>query len=213
VRKGVVSQWMKWTRDSGGVEALKREPAPGAPRLSEEQRTKVPELLACGAEAHGLGERVAVESRGEKHMAAEDNKAVVRRFYKEVLEGGNLDLVDQLFAPEWVLYEDKELGFCEMPDPRGPAAVRAVVQRIRRYYSDLQVSIKDQIAAEGAHVVTRFAFSGTRLDRSVNVKGISISQFSAGGQIAGTWMNVESGLLYFQLGYLVEGPDWRRPPH
>jgi transposase len=46
-KKGAVSQWMKRARDGGGVEALKRRPAPGArPRLSEEQRAKVPKLLA-----------------------------------------------------------------------------------------------------------------------------------------------------------------------
>src|SRR5688572_238390 len=45
VSKGAVSQWMKRARE-GGVEALKRQPAPGAlPRLSEEQRARVPELL------------------------------------------------------------------------------------------------------------------------------------------------------------------------
>ena len=56
----------------GGVEALKRQPAPGArPRLSEEQRHKVPELLARGAEAHGFRgelwtcERVAIVIRRE----------------------------------------------------------------------------------------------------------------------------------------------------
>jgi transposase len=54
VSKGAVSQWMKRARE-GGVEALKRRPAPGAsPRLSEEQRRKLPELLARGAEAHGF---------------------------------------------------------------------------------------------------------------------------------------------------------------
>src|SRR3712207_9134132 len=55
VSKGAVSQWMKRARDGGGVQALKRQPAPGAtPRLSEEQRAKVPELLERGAEAHGF---------------------------------------------------------------------------------------------------------------------------------------------------------------
>jgi transposase len=39
----------------GGVQALKRQPAPGAsPRLSEEQRARVPELLERGAEAYGF---------------------------------------------------------------------------------------------------------------------------------------------------------------
>jgi|SRR5215207_7299239 len=54
VSKGAVSQWMKRARE-GGVEALKRRPAPGAsPRLSEEQRAQLPELLAQGAEAYGF---------------------------------------------------------------------------------------------------------------------------------------------------------------
>src|SRR5918912_4570123 len=55
VSKGAVSQWMKRARQGGGVQALKRQPAPGArPRLSQEQRAKVPELLERGAEAHGF---------------------------------------------------------------------------------------------------------------------------------------------------------------
>src|SRR5829696_5732773 len=50
VSKGAVSQWMKRGRE-GGVQALKRRPAPGAqPRLSEEQRMKLLELLERGAE-------------------------------------------------------------------------------------------------------------------------------------------------------------------
>ena len=72
VSKGAVSQWMKRAREGGGVQALKRQPAPGAtPRLSEEQRAKVPELLERGAEAYGFRggawtcERVATVIRRE----------------------------------------------------------------------------------------------------------------------------------------------------
>ena len=72
VSKGAVSQWMKRARDGGGARALKRRPAPGArPRLSEQQRAKVPELLERGAEAHGFRgdvwtcERVATVIRRE----------------------------------------------------------------------------------------------------------------------------------------------------
>jgi transposase len=54
VSKGALSQWMKRAR-KGGVQALKRQPAPGAPpRLSEEQRARVPDLLERGAEAFGF---------------------------------------------------------------------------------------------------------------------------------------------------------------
>jgi transposase len=45
---------MKRAREEG-VEALRHKPPPGAtPRLSEEERAELPELLAQGAEAHGF---------------------------------------------------------------------------------------------------------------------------------------------------------------
>lgn len=54
VSKGAVSQWMKRGRE-GGVEGLKRQPAPGAPpRLSKEQQEQLKGLLARGAPAHGF---------------------------------------------------------------------------------------------------------------------------------------------------------------
>jgi transposase len=71
VTEGAVSQWMKRAREEG-VEGLRHRPAPGAsPRLSEEQRMKLPELLERGAEAHGFRgevwtcERVAIVIRRE----------------------------------------------------------------------------------------------------------------------------------------------------
>jgi transposase len=73
VSKGAVSQWMKRARDGGGVEALKRRPAPGArPRLSEEQRMKLPELLERGAEAHGF--------RGEAWTCERAAKVIRKEF-------------------------------------------------------------------------------------------------------------------------------------
>src|SRR5919199_4654041 len=54
VTKGAVSQWMKRVKEEG-VEGLRRSPPPGAsPRLSEEQREKLPGLLDQGAEAYGF---------------------------------------------------------------------------------------------------------------------------------------------------------------
>jgi transposase len=54
VSEGAVSQWMKRAREKG-VEDLRHKPPPGAPpRLSEDERARLPELLAEGAEAHGF---------------------------------------------------------------------------------------------------------------------------------------------------------------
>jgi hypothetical protein len=34
-------------------------------------------------------------------MPTEDNKAAVRRFYQEVINGRNLDALDKLLTPGW----------------------------------------------------------------------------------------------------------------
>jgi transposase len=54
VTPGAVSQWMKQAQ-AGGKNALQRRPVPGrTPRLSAEQKAKLPMLLAKGAEAYGF---------------------------------------------------------------------------------------------------------------------------------------------------------------
>lgn len=58
VSKGAVSHWMKRVKEEG-VEGLRRSPPPGAsPRLSKEQRERLPELLDRGAEAYGFRGKV-----------------------------------------------------------------------------------------------------------------------------------------------------------
>ncbi len=54
VTPGAISQWLKRAREQG-VEALRLHPAPGRkPRLTAEQRTQLPVLLAPGPEAYGF---------------------------------------------------------------------------------------------------------------------------------------------------------------
>jgi transposase len=54
VSRAAVSGWLKRARVGGG-EALRRHPAPGRmPKLTNEQRAALPDLLAKGAEAYGF---------------------------------------------------------------------------------------------------------------------------------------------------------------
>ncbi len=54
VSAAAVSGWLKRAR-AGGVEALRRRPAPGpTPKLTAEQRAQLPDILARGAEAYGF---------------------------------------------------------------------------------------------------------------------------------------------------------------
>ena len=54
VTEGAVSQWLKRGRE-GGIEALRRHPAPGPPpKLNAQQLAKLPHLLNRGAETFGF---------------------------------------------------------------------------------------------------------------------------------------------------------------
>lgn len=63
VTPGAVSQWMRRVRE-GGVEALRRHPAPGAsPKLTAAQLCQLPGLLTPGAEAFGYRGQVWTTKR------------------------------------------------------------------------------------------------------------------------------------------------------
>lgn len=59
-------------------------------------------------------------------MSAEANKAIVRRFYEEVWNRGNLDVADDIFAADYVRH-DLRPGTA----PPGPAGQKAVAGMFR----------------------------------------------------------------------------------
>jgi predicted ester cyclase len=77
-------------------------------------------------------------------MAAADPKAVVRRLIEEVLNGGRLDVIDELYTPEM-----------------GPAARRWIAP-FRESFPDVEMEIVDLIG-EGEKVAGRFRCSATNL--------------------------------------------------
>jgi predicted ester cyclase len=84
----------------------------------------------------------------------EENKALVRRFNEEVYNRGNMDVADELLAPNFVSRDTltgEEVG---REDLKREIAEQAATS------SDLHFSIEEQIA-EGAKVVTRSIGSGT----------------------------------------------------
>jgi predicted ester cyclase len=74
----------------------------------------------------------------------EANKAVVRRLVDEVLNGGHLEVIDELYAPELA------------------PAVRRWIAPFRVSFPDLHMEVVELIA-EGDKVVGRFTCSATHL--------------------------------------------------
>jgi steroid delta-isomerase-like uncharacterized protein len=88
-------------------------------------------------------------------MSAETNAAMVRRLVKEAQEGGNLAVVDELMAEDFV----DHTPLPGLPPTRD--GVRILFAGLRAAFPDLRVTIDEQIADE-EKVATRKTFRGTQ---------------------------------------------------
>ena len=143
--------------------------------------------------------------KGGKLMAAEENREIVRRFWG-VWEEGNLGLVDELVAPDYVNHSPG------MPNqPEGPEGVKAVVSMFRAGMPNLRVVIEDMIA-EGDKVMMRYKIEGTHegelfgvppTGRRVSIESITVERVS-GGKIREHWRVTDTLDMMQQLGAISE---------
>jgi predicted ester cyclase len=98
----------------------------------------------------------------------ENNKAVVRRFNEEVYNRGNMDVADELLAPNFVSRDALTGEEAGREDLKREIAEQAAIS------SDLHFSIEEQIA-EGDKVVTRIIGSGTHDLAEYRYRGVSPS--------------------------------------
>lgn len=134
-------------------------------------------------------------------MSAEESKAIMRRFW-EVWEQGNVELLDELLAPEYINHT------LAAPDlPPGPEGVKEVVSMFRSGIPDLRVVIEDMIA-EGDRVATRYALEGTHgghlfgiapTGRALSIKSMTVERLS-GGKIIEHWRVTDELDMMRQLG-------------
>ncbi|HEX4469145.1 MAG TPA: ester cyclase [Gemmatimonadaceae bacterium] len=88
-------------------------------------------------------------------MSTTYNKVLAERVWEEVWHQGDLDRIDDLFAPNFVRHDPgREL--------HGPEQNRAFIAELRMAFPDLHFTVDDQIA-EGDKVCVRYRFQGTHL--------------------------------------------------
>jgi serine phosphatase RsbU (regulator of sigma subunit)/predicted ester cyclase len=87
-------------------------------------------------------------------VSAEENRALVRRFFEEVTNQGNLDVADELLAPDFVDHDVIPGKVADIED------VKRNVAELQASFSYYHFSIEEQVA-EGDKVVTRTIFNGT----------------------------------------------------
>jgi ketosteroid isomerase-like protein len=102
-------------------------------------------------------------------MSTEQNKAVVRRFIAEVLVGGDVDVADDLLAPN---YMNRAMG-------TDRAAFKAFIAS-SPVFSDRRFDIED-LVAEGDAVVARFSFEITDpTGKEISARGMTYYRLADG---------------------------------
>jgi predicted ester cyclase len=92
-------------------------------------------------------------------MPVEDNKPAGRRFYQEVINGRNLDVLDELLIPDGV---DHAFG------SQNPEQAKQFFGMVDQVFPDLHAEVHDVIA-EGELVAARVTYTGTHQGEFVGI--------------------------------------------
>ncbi|MDP9478771.1 MAG: ester cyclase [Actinomycetota bacterium] len=138
-------------------------------------------------------------------MVSEENKAVVRRVIEEVVNGGNLDAVEELFAEDYV---DHTLR----PGGSHREGLKEHYSAIRAAFPDWHTS-GEYLSAEGGRVVYRGTNSGTHrgefMGLSPTGKRYSVEEIRiyriCEGKVAEHWGLLAMMRLMKQLGATIGG--------
>jgi len=136
-------------------------------------------------------------------MSAEQNKAVLRKYFEELWNKGNLALINELVAPDMSLNEDKHVTL-----ERWREALSAWLKALPdfRYHVDLLI-------AEGNIVAAKTHFTGTHrgvynfggwgpwppTGNSIDIKEFIFFRL-AGGKIVEMWDSWDDATFAHQLG-------------
>jgi len=141
-------------------------------------------------------------------MATEQNKALVRQMVEEGMNRGNLSLVDEYLAPDFIEHE-------QLPPeiPSGREGVKHFFAIMRSAFPDFKATIDDMVA-EGDKVVFRQTWSGTHQGEFMGVpptgKSVSFGVIDIvrieGGKCVEHWGQMDSASLMQQLGAVPAGP-------
>ena len=137
-------------------------------------------------------------------MSTDENKAVVRRYYQEVLEGGNLQLLEEIAVPD---YEEHD------PIPGQANRLEGLKQRVEMLRGAFRphFTIEDVIA-EQDKVVVRWTNRGTHVGeflgipptgKHFTIAGIDIHRLSD-GKMAEHWHVVDQLGQLQQLGLIPQ---------
>ncbi len=138
-------------------------------------------------------------------MSLEENKAIVRRMYEEILNKGNLALADEIIAFDAFSHQP-----AAPPESLpGPEGVKRVVKMLQSAFPDQHTTIEEMIA-EGDKVVMRGTLSGTHKGNFLGIpptgKHFTMTQIHilrlVDGKVTEHWVNRDDLGMMQQLGVI-----------
>lgn len=135
-------------------------------------------------------------------MSTDDNKRIVRRFYDEVMSGGNVDVLAEVMDENFV-----DHGEALFDSPRGRENLRHGIVAAQGILPNLDVYLEDIIAEDdlvGVRGTMRCTHGGTFLGvpgtgHELSWTGLAMFRI-ADGKIAERWFNSDSVSIVRQLG-------------
>lgn len=145
----------------------------------------------------------------------EANKALLQRYFEEVANKGDLDLIDEMVAPDYV-------GHMPEGEAIGIEGAKQHIMVFRSAFPDLSFTYNDMIA-EGDEVAVRYTVRGTHegtlmgiippTGKQITMTGVAIFQI-VGGKIVGAWSIPDMLGAMQQLGVMPltrEDYTWGAP--
>lgn len=133
-----------------------------------------------------------------------DLKAIAHRMYEEAVNGGNIDLFDEILAEDFVEHEEPMPG---MPPTRD--TVKQFLTAVRNGFPDFHMAVEDMLQ-EGNKIAARIIMTGTHLGEfmgipatgnKVEVQTIDFLEFR-GDQMIAHWGVTDTATMMQQLGVM-----------
>jgi steroid delta-isomerase-like uncharacterized protein len=134
-------------------------------------------------------------------MSAEENKAKQRRVWEEVFNKGNLEIIPELFAPNYEFHTPLAL------EAKGPEGFKQMSTMLHTALPDLHCTIDDMFAEEDK-VACRVTLTGTYkgelmgmppTGNKVSIEAFLITHWADGKEVE-AWDSLDTLSFYQQLG-------------
>lgn len=137
-----------------------------------------------------------------------ESVGLLERFYKDVIESGKLDLIDELSADNFVDHEEALPG-----QPPGKDGVKYFVKTMRSAFPDIRVKeLTPKVAAgnlEACHVVLTGTHRGDLAGMPATGKSVEFDCTDIirveGGKVAEHWGTTDNLSLMRQIGAVAVG--------